>query len=182
MNLARHVVRRFAEPFEAYLLEVLSDFQITIPEIGTVQAQEPPIVVITSNRTREIHDALKRRCLYHWVGYPDAPRELEILRRKAPGVPEQLTQEIVGFIQELRNMDLFKLPGVAETIDWTRALNELDAIALDPDLARLVELRFFAGLTIAETAKVLDVSTPTVERGWRTARRWLRTNLREDAS
>lgn len=125
---------RTDEPFEAYLLEVLSDFQITIPEIGTVKADEPPIVVITSNRTREIHDALKRRCLYHWVGYPDAERELEILRRKAPGVSQRLTAEIVGFIQELRNMDLFKLPGVAETIDWTRALNELDAVALDPDL------------------------------------------------
>ncbi|WP_416897295.1 MAG: AAA family ATPase [Minwuia sp.] len=124
---------RTDEPFEAYLLEVLSDFQITIPEIGTVKAAEPPIVVITSNRTREIHDALKRRCLYHWVGYPTAERELEILRRKAPGAPERLTREIVGFIQELRNADLFKLPGVAETIDWTRALTELDVVALDAD-------------------------------------------------
>jgi len=125
---------RTDEPFEAYLLEVLSDFQITIPEIGTVTAAEPPLLVITSNRTREIHDALKRRCLYHWVGYPDAARELEILRRKVPGAPERLTSEIVGFIQELRSADLFKLPGVAETIDWTRALTELDVVALDPDI------------------------------------------------
>ena len=127
-------LERTDEPFEAYLLEVLSDFQITIPEIGTVQAKEPPLVVITSNRTREIHDALKRRCLYHWVGYPDATRELEILRRKVPGAAERLTSEIVAFIQELRSADLFKLPGVAETIDWTRALTELDVVALDPDI------------------------------------------------
>ena len=124
---------RTDEPFEAYLLEVLSDFQITIPEIGTVVADEPPIVVITSNRTREIHDALKRRCLYHWVGYPDAARELEILRRRAPEVDLRLSRQIVGFVQELRNMDLFKLPGVAETIDWTKALTQLDTIALDPE-------------------------------------------------
>ena len=124
---------RTDEPFEAYLLEVLSDFQITIPEIGTITASEPPIVVITSNRTREIHDALKRRCLYHWVGYPDAARELEILQRKAPEADQRLSQQIVGFVQELRNMDLFKLPGVAETIDWTKALTQLDAIALDPE-------------------------------------------------
>ncbi|PJK31398.1 AAA family ATPase [Minwuia thermotolerans] len=124
---------RTDEPFEAYLLEVLSDYQITIPEIGTIKAAEPPIVVITSNRTREIHDALKRRCLYHWVDYPSAERELEILARKAPGAPERLTREIVGFIQALRKMDLFKVPGVAETIDWTKALSELDVIALDPE-------------------------------------------------
>ncbi len=124
---------RTDEPFEAYLLEVLSDFQITIPEIGTVSAAEPPIVVITSNRTREIHDALKRRCLYHWIGYPDATRELEILRRRAPEADLRLSRQIVGFIQELRNMDLFKLPGVAETIDWTNALTQLDTIALDPE-------------------------------------------------
>ena len=124
---------RTDEPFEAYLLEVLSDFQITIPEIGTVVADEPPIVVITSNRTREIHDALKRRCLYHWVGYPDAARELEILRRRAPEVDQRLSRQIVGFVQELRNMDLFKLPGVAETIDWTKALTQLDTITLDPE-------------------------------------------------
>ena len=124
---------RTDEPFEAYLLEVLSDFQITIPEIGTVTAAEPPIVVITSNRTREIHDALKRRCLYHWIGYPDATRELEILRRRAPEADLRLSRQIVGFVQELRNMDLFKLPGVAETIDWTNALTQLDTIALDPE-------------------------------------------------
>ena len=124
---------RTDEAFEAYLLEVLSDFQITIPEIGTVKAAEPPIVVITSNRTREIHDALKRRCLYHWVDYPSAERELEILARKAPEADKRLSQEIVGFVQELRNVDLFKLPGVAETIDWTKALTQLDAITLDPE-------------------------------------------------
>ena len=125
---------RTDEPFEAYLLEVLSDFQVTIPEIGTIKADTPPIVVITSNRTREIHDAIKRRCLYHWVDYPTAARELEILRRKAPGAAERLSQEVVLFIQKLRGMDLFKLPGVAETIDWSKALVELDKLALDPDV------------------------------------------------
>ena len=123
---------RTDEPFEAYLLEVLSDFQVTIPELGTIKAAEPPIVILTSNRTREIHDAIKRRCFYHWVDYPDAERELEILRRKAPGVAERLSQEVVGFIQRLRKMDLFKLPGVAETIDWSKALVALDKLALDP--------------------------------------------------
>ena len=124
---------RTDEPFEAYLLEVLSDFQITIPEIGTVKATEPPIVVITSNRTREIHDALKRRCFYHWVDYPDAAREMEILRLKAPGAAEALSREIVVFVQKLRKMDLFKLPGVAETIDWAHALTQLDVLALSPE-------------------------------------------------
>ncbi len=123
---------RTDEPFEAYLLEVLSDFQITIPETGTLKATEPPIVVITSNRTREIHDAVKRRCLYHWVDYPDAARELDILRRKAPKAAENLSREIVNFVQRLRTVDLFKLPGVAETIDWANALVALDKIALDP--------------------------------------------------
>ena len=123
---------RTDEPFEAYLLEVLSDFQVTIPEIGTIKAAEPPIVVITSNRTREIHDAIKRRCLYHWVDYPSAERELEIVRRKVPGVATQLSREVVAFVQQLRNVDLFKLPGVAETIDWSRALSALDRVALDP--------------------------------------------------
>ena len=123
---------RTDEPFEAYLLEVLSDFQITIPEIGTVKAKEPPIVVLTSNRTREIHDAIKRRCFYHWVDYPDAARELEILKRKAPEVAEKLSREVVAFVQRLRKMDLFKLPGVAETIDWSKALVALDKMALDP--------------------------------------------------
>ncbi|MEB4591549.1 MoxR family ATPase, partial [Candidatus Thiothrix sp. Deng01] len=124
---------RTDEPFEAFLLEVLSDFQVSIPELGTIKACAIPIVVLTSNRTREIHDAVKRRCLYHWVDYPDAERELEIVRRKAPDAPEQLSREIVAFIQTLRGRDLFKLPGVAETIDWTRALMELDRICLDPE-------------------------------------------------
>ncbi|HEX6960075.1 MAG TPA: MoxR family ATPase [Ferrovibrio sp.] len=124
---------RTDEPFEAYLLEVLSDFQITIPEIGTIKASEPPIVVITSNRTREIHDALKRRCLYYWVDYPTAERELAILNRKIPGAPERLSREIVAFVQHLREIELFKLPGVAETIDWTRALVFLNKVALDPE-------------------------------------------------
>ncbi|MDT3735589.1 MAG: MoxR family ATPase [Denitratisoma sp.] len=124
---------RTDEPFEAYLLEVLSDFQVSIPELGTIKAAAPPVVILTSNRTREIHDAVKRRCLYHWVDYPDAVRELEIVRRKAPGAAERLSREIVGFVQTLRGQDLFKLPGVAETIDWTRSLMELDRICLDPE-------------------------------------------------
>jgi MoxR-like ATPase len=123
---------RTDEPFEAYLLEVLADFQVTIPELGTIKAPEPPIVIITSNRTREIHDALKRRCLYHWVDYPSAPRELEILRRKVPGAPERLSAQVVAFVQALRQEDLFKLPGIAETIDWTTALTALNALVLDP--------------------------------------------------
>ena len=123
---------RADEPFEAYLLEILSDFQITIPEIGPIVAKTPPIVVITSNRTREIHDALKRRCFYYWVDYPDAERELEILNIKAPGAGKALAREVVAFVQKLREMDLFKLPGVAETIDWTSALTQLDVISLDP--------------------------------------------------
>jgi MoxR-like ATPase len=124
---------RTDEPFEAYLLEVLSDFQITIPEMGTIKAKEPPIVVITSNRTREIHDALKRRCFYYWVDYPDAARELEILRIKAPGAADTLSREVVAFVQKLRGADLFKLPGVAETIDWAHALTQLDVLALTPE-------------------------------------------------
>ncbi len=124
---------RTDEPFEAYLLEVLSDWQITVPEIGTIRATEPPIVVITSNRTREIHDAVKRRCFYHWVDYPDAARELEILRRKAPKAAAALSKEVVAFVQRLRGVDLFKLPGVAETIDWANCLVALDRIALDPE-------------------------------------------------
>ena len=125
-------IDRADEAFEAYLLEILSDFQVTIPEIGTIRAAEPPIVVITSNRTREIHDALKRRCLYHWIGYPDADREMAIVRAKAPQAPERLTGELVAFVQRLRKQDLFKSPGVAETLDWAAALSELDAVALDP--------------------------------------------------
>ncbi len=124
---------RSDEPFEAFLLEILSDYQITIPELGTITAPEPPIVVITSNRTREIHDALKRRCFYHWLDYPDAARELDILRVKAPGAPEALAREVVTFVQELCGMDLFKLPGIAETIDWADALTQLDKIVLDPE-------------------------------------------------
>ncbi|HEY9549881.1 MAG TPA: MoxR family ATPase, partial [Kiloniellaceae bacterium] len=123
---------RSDEPFEAFLLEVLSDFQITIPELGTIAAAEPPIVIVTSNRTREIHDALKRRCFYHWVAYPSAERELEILRVKAPQVPAALSQQIVAFVQALREADLFKAPGIAETIDWAEALTQLDKVALDP--------------------------------------------------
>ena len=125
---------RADEPFEAYLLEVLSDFQITIPELGTVKAKSPPIVVVTSNRTREIHDAVKRRCIYHWVAFPDAARELEILRRRVPGASEALSRQIVAFVQSLRASELFKLPGIAETIEWTRALLELDALVLDPEV------------------------------------------------
>jgi len=125
---------RTDEPFEAYLLEVLSDYQITIPEIGSISAEEPPIVIITSNRTREIHDALKRRCLYHWVGYPDAVRELEILTTKMPGIDRTLSRQVVAFIQALRQEDLFKLPGVAETLDWASALTQLDKLSLDPNV------------------------------------------------
>ena len=124
---------RTDEPFEAFLLEVLSDFQVTIPEIGTITAEKPPLVIITSNRTREIHDAIKRRCFYYWVDYPDSTRELEILAVKVPNADKDLTQQIVAFVQRLRNMDLFKLPGVAETIDWTNALVQLDKIDLDPE-------------------------------------------------
>jgi MoxR-like ATPase len=123
---------RTDEPFEAYLLEVLSDFQVSIPELGVIRAKEPPVVVITSNRTREIHDAIKRRCFYHWVDYPDATRELAILRRKCPQVPEILAREIVAFTQRIRSMDLFKAPGIAETLDWAEALIALDRVALDP--------------------------------------------------
>ena len=125
---------RTDEAFEAFLLEALSEFQVTIPELGTVKAQAAPIVIVTSNRTREVHDALKRRCLYHWVGYPDAARETQILRAKAPQASQKLTREIVAFVQALREEDLFKKPGVAETLDWASALHELDAVALDPAL------------------------------------------------
>jgi len=123
---------RTDEPFEAFLLELLSENQISIPEIGTVRATEPPLVIITSNRTREIHDALKRRCLYHWVDFPAAERELEIVQRKMPGIDQQLSQLLVNFVQRLRQEDLFKLPGIAETLDWADALVQLDQIALDP--------------------------------------------------
>jgi MoxR-like ATPase len=123
---------RTDEPFEAFLLEVLSDFQVTIPELGTVKAPKPPIVIITSNRTREIHDALKRRCYYHWVDYPTYERELEILRVKAPNAADELTRQVVAFVQKLREIDLFKVPGVAETLDWADALTQLDKVALEP--------------------------------------------------
>jgi MoxR-like ATPase len=133
---------RTDEPFEAYLLEVLAEYQVTIPELGPVRAAAPPIVVITSNRTREIHDAIKRRCLYHWVGYPDALAELAIVRRKCPRAAESLARSIVAFTQKLRTMDLFKAPGIAETLDWAEALVALDRVALDPQ-------------TVADTAGVL---------------------------
>jgi len=123
---------RTDEPFEAYLLEVLSEYQVTIPELGSVRAQEPPIVVVTSNRTREIHDAIKRRCLYHWVDYPDARRELAIVQRKCPHAAESLAREVVAFTQRLRSMDLFKAPGIAETLDWAEALMALNRVTLDP--------------------------------------------------
>jgi MoxR-like ATPase len=123
---------RTDEAFEAFLLEVLADNQVTIPEMGTVKAAQPPITIITSNRTREIHDALKRRCLYHWVGYPTAERELKIVRAKVPGISKKLSQEVVHFVQTLRGLDLFKSPGVAESLDWAAALTELDVVALDP--------------------------------------------------
>lgn len=153
---------RTDEPFEAFLLEVLSDFQVTIPEIGTVKAAKPPIVIITSNRTREIHDAIKRRCFYFWVDYPDAKRELEILKVKVPDAPEKLTQQVVDFVQHLRNRDLFKLPGVAETIDWTNALIQLDKIDLDPETVNSslgVLLKYqddIEKIQGSEAAKILD--------------------------
>lgn len=121
-------------PFEAFLLEVLADFQVTVPELGTLRAEQPPIVIITSNRTREIHDAVKRRCLYHWLDYPDAARELVILRRRVPAVVDRLGREVVAFVQRLRTLDFYKLPGVAETIDWANALTALDTLSLDPQV------------------------------------------------
>src|SRR5579872_7451747 len=153
---------RTDEPFEAFLLELLSDFQVTIPEIGTIRAEHPPIVIITSNRTREIHDALKRRCFYYWVDYPNAERELEILKRKAPSASAALSREVVGFVQRLRKMDLFKLPGIAETIDWTEALMQLDALELAPDvindtLGVLLKYQDDIGrIQGSEAAKLLD--------------------------
>lgn len=153
---------RTDEPFEAFLLEVLSDFQVTVPELGTIKAAEPPIVVLTSNRTREIHDAIKRRCFYYWVDYPSAERELEILHVKAPGAPEELSRQIVAFVQKIRTMDLFKLPGVAETIDWAQALTQLDRLALDPDtindtLGALLKYQDdIQKLQGSEAAKILD--------------------------
>jgi len=155
-------VDRTDEPFEAFLLEALSDYQVTIPEFGTVKAAEPPIVVLTSNRTREVHDALKRRCLYHWVDYPDFERELEILRKRVPEATEALTSEIVAFVHGLRGQDLFKSPGVAESIDWARCLVALDAVALSPALitdtlgALLKYQDDIARIAGAETTRLLD--------------------------
>ncbi|QFY60223.1 MoxR family ATPase [Rhizobium grahamii] len=153
---------RTDEAFEAFLLEVLSDFQVTIPELGTIKATEPPIVIITTNRTREVHDALKRRCLYHWVDYPAAAQELEIIRRKVPGCNAALSEQIVAYVQKLRTLDLFKNPGVAETIDWATALTELDRLALDPEtisdtLGTLLKYQDdIARITGGEGTKVLE--------------------------
>ena len=129
-------IDRADEPFEAYLLEVLAEYQITVPELGTLSARHPPVVIITSNRTREIRDALKRRCLYHWVEFPDARRELDIVRRRAPGASESLSRQAVEFVQRMRTVDLFKLPGVAETIDWVNALTALNVLSLEPDAVK----------------------------------------------
>ena len=153
---------RADEPFEAFLLEVLSEFQITIPELGTVRANTPPIVILTSNRTREIHDAVKRRCLYHWVGFPDAARELAILQRRVPNAGPLLARQIVDFVQQLRTLELYKLPGIAETIEWTRALMELDSLVLDPEVIQHtlgVLLKYqddIAKVQGSETARILQ--------------------------
>ncbi|MCK6422753.1 MAG: MoxR family ATPase [Aquabacterium sp.] len=163
---------RADEPFEAFLLEVLSEFQITIPELGTIRATQPPIVVITSNRTREIHDAVKRRCLYHWVDFPDAERELEIVQRRVPDICAELAGQVVAFVQRLRGIELYKLPGVAETIDWARALLELDALVLDPLVVQHtlgVLLKYqddIARMQGSEAARLLE----QVQRELRTAR------------
>jgi MoxR-like ATPase len=155
-------IDRTDEPFEAFLLEVLSDFQVTIPEIGPVRAETPPIVILTSNRTREVHDALKRRCLYHWVDYPSFERELEILRARVPEATDRLSAEVVAFVQSLRGQDLFKSPGVAESIDWARCLVALDAVALSPDVitetvgALLKYQDDIARIAGAETTRLLD--------------------------
>src|SRR5246127_1442628 len=153
-------IDRTDEAFEAFLLEVLADFQVTIPELGTVKAAQPPIVVITSNRTREVHDALKRRCLYHWVGYPSAERELAIVRAKVPHVSKRLSEQVVGFVQGLRKQDLFKAPGVAETLDWAGALSELDVTALDPAMVSDtlgVLLKYQDDIARLEGSKVKDL-------------------------
>jgi MoxR-like ATPase len=161
---------RADEPFEAFLLEVLSDFQITIPELGTVKALEPPIVILTSNRTREIHDAVKRRCLYHWVGFPNAARELQILKRRVPGAADALARQIVAFVQGLREIELYKLPGIAETIEWARALMELDTLVLDPEVIQHtlgVLLKYqddIAKLQGSEAARLLEQVQHDVQR------------------
>ncbi len=160
---------RTDEPFEAFLLEALSDFQVTIPELGTVRAPEPPIVILTSNRTREVHDALKRRCLYHWVAYPNFAREMEILRARAPEATETLSREIVAFVQALRSEDLFKRPGVAETIDWAKCLVALDAVALSPQVisdtlgAILKYQDDIAAMQGSEAKRILDAARAKLE-------------------
>ena len=162
---------RADEPFEAYLLELLSDYQITIPEIGPIRAEQPPLVVITSNRTREIHDALKRRCFYYWVDYPSAEREREILSLKAPGADVQLSRQVVAFVQSLRKMDLFKLPGIAETIDWAQALTQLDVLELDAGVisdtvgALLKYQDDIAKVQGSEAARILDEIKTALESG-----------------
>jgi MoxR-like ATPase len=163
------VLDRTDEPFEAFLLEALSDFQVTIPELGTIRAAEPPIVVITSNRTREVHDALKRRCLYHWVDYPDFERELAIVRARAPEATEALSREVVAFVQRLRAEDLFKKPGVAETIDWAKCLVALDAVQVSPQIiadtlgALLKYQDDIARLQGSEAKRILDQARAGLE-------------------
>ena len=160
---------RTDEPFEAFLLEALSDFQVTIPELGTIKAEEPPLVILTSNRTREVHDALKRRCLYHWVDYPKYERELDILRAQAPEVAENLSRNVVAFVQHLRTEDLFKKPGVAETIDWAKCLLALDVIELSPEVisdtlgAVLKYQDDIAKIQGSEAKRILDEAKETVE-------------------
>ncbi len=162
---------RTDEPFEAYLLEALSDFQVTIPELGTIKAPEPPIVILTSNRTREVHDALKRRCLYHWVDYPDFDREIEILTARAPEAAANLSREVVAFVQALRTEDLFKKPGVAETIDWAKCLLALDVINLSPEViadtlgAILKYQDDIQKLQGSEAKRILDQATATLAAG-----------------
>ena len=162
---------RADEPFEAFLLELLSDFQVTIPELGTVRAAQPPIVILTSNRTREIHDAVKRRCIYHWVGFPDAGREMDIVRRRVPGVDAALARQVVAFVQRLRGQDLFKLPGVAESIEWTRSLVELDAVVLDPEIVNNtlgVILKYqddIAGVQGSEAARLIGEIKAAIATG-----------------
>jgi MoxR-like ATPase len=164
-------IDRTDEPFEAYLLEVLSEFQVTVPEIGPVRAEEPPLVVITSNRTREVHDALKRRCFYAWIDYPDAARELAILRVKVPGAAERLAREVVGFVQGLRAKDLFKLPGVAETLDWTQALlalgrEHLDATTVEATLGVVLKYQDdIVRVRGAEVQKLLPPAHPAHPAG-----------------
>ncbi len=150
---------RADEEFEAFLLELLSDFQITVPELGTIRARTPPIVVLTSNRTREIHDALRRRCLYHWIEYPDADKEYRIVRSKAPGAPETLSRQVVEFVQTLRQDDLYKRPGVAETLDWANALTALDETALTPE-----NVNDTLGVLLKYQDDVAQVRGPGVER------------------